>query len=40
MHAVSTATGGHRHVRRELTLFEFSGGRPDSFRTGWKTQQL
>ena len=34
MHAVSTATGGHRHVRRELTLFEFSGGRPDSFRTG------
>lgn len=34
VHAVSTATVGHRHVRRELTLIEFSGGQPDSFRTG------
>jgi len=34
MHAVSTAAGGHRHVRRELKLIEFGGGRPDSFRTG------
>jgi hypothetical protein len=31
---VTTAAGGHRHVRRQLALIEFGGGRPDSFRTG------
>jgi hypothetical protein len=34
MHAVSTATVEYWHVRRELMLMEFSGGQPDSFRTG------
>jgi hypothetical protein len=29
-----TATGRHRHVRREQSLIKFSGVQPNSFRTG------
>jgi hypothetical protein len=37
---LSCATGRYRNVRREQTLIKFSGVQPNSFRTGWRTQQL
>ena len=39
-HAILNATGRYRNVRREQTLSKFSGVQPNSFRTGWRAQQL
>jgi hypothetical protein len=39
-HGVLNAMGRCRNVRREQTLIKLSGVQPNSFRTGWRTQQL